>query len=224
MMQVEIKSYSTMSRCNYGEKTRGLVLGLLSQNMSYNQIISYLKEKNISVSKSYISKLKNSGKKKLSKKKIGRPSKLPKRQISDLRKKFLKEDSPTITSLADELSVTRASILYYRDKFGLKKRKKRRVHALTERAHQQRYARSWPLYLAMRGDRWKKWITSDEKTFVLFDCNNRSEIYYKDPNAVRDPLTLPKKPQGAQSIMVWAAISFNGKSSLCFIKPKAKIN
>lgn len=218
-----------MSRLDYGDKTRGLVLGLLTQNLSYSVIISKLKEQQISVSKSYISKLKTGSgkvaKKSISTRKVGRPAKLTKVQLSRLRKKLLRPNPPTITQLSRDFGLSRVQIIYWRDKkFRLKKYRKRRVHALTERARQQRRSRSWPLYMALRKNKWMKWITSDEKTFVLWTCNDKSEIYYREPDDNRSPLTLPRTPQGAKGLMVWAAICAKGKSKLYFIPPKTKVN
>lgn len=201
----------------------------MRQEKSNSIIRKELRGENFKLSNRYLTKLRQEikeGSKSIKKVEArGRKNKLSIRQQNALKAKLLKENPDTITNLANYYNVDRHTIRYYRDgKFGLKKRSKCRVHALTARAMAQRHPRSWPLYLAMRGKRWMKWITSDEKKFIIAECNNKTKIYYVDPKNPGPQLKLDRTPQGNRGVMVWAAISAYGRSQLHFVGPKVKIN
>lgn len=208
---------------------KGMVLSLLRQNMSNFMIRKQLKDQNFTLSNRYLTNLRREmrvGEENIDKVETrGRKPKLSKRQQSQLKQKLLKEDPDTVSKLADDFAITRGAVRYYRDvKFGFLKRRKVRVHALTQRAMDQRRRRSWPLYLSLRDDRWKRWISSDEKKFILAICNNKSKIYYIDPKNPRPRVSLGRTPLGDRGVMVWAAVSANGKSKLHFVNPKVKID
>lgn len=208
---------------------KGMIIALLKQKKSNYVIIKEMKEHKVTVWPSYLTRLRKelSGEivKKAVRKKTGPKEKLTKRQQHSLRLKLLKENPPTDAELAKHFKVSRSLIWKYKfKKFGLKKRSKRRVHALTERTKRQRHLRSWPLYLAMRKDKWQKFITSDEKKFVLATANNKTKIYYTDPKFSRTQPALERSPQGDKGLMVWASVWFNGRSNLHFVKPKVKID
>ena len=64
---------------------------------------------------------------------------------------------------------------------------------------------------------WKNIIFSDEKKFNL-DGPDGFSCYWHD---LRDKNAhMSKRNFGGGSVMVWAAFSFRGKSTLCFIPPK----
>ena len=211
---------------------RGRVSSLLGLGYSKSMIMSALKKENISVSSGFITKIckeeENIPENRPPASKsnnVGRPTKLLKQRYEVLKRKLLVENPPSISSLSREFDLCRSAIRYWRDeKFNLKKRQKRKVHALTPSAIAQRYQRSWPLYLQLRKDRWKNFITSDEKRFVLEICNNKTTYYYTDSIGKGPEYSLKKAPQNVHSVMVWGAVSAHGKSKLYYIAPKVKIN
>lgn len=100
---------------------------------------------------------------------------------------------------------------------------KKRIHALTDKAKEKRYKRSWQLYLALRAGRWKHFITSDEKMFYLQESNSQTRHYYTIPGT-KLKQTFTRQSQGKKGVMVWAAASANGKAKLRFVESKAKVN
>lgn len=213
----------------YNDYIRGRVEALLKERKSNYIIINELREENIAVNQSYISRVKTAtnenGKKKKKPRKRGARSKLTKVQIRRLKREFLKDNPKTISELAEQFALSRAGIIYYKKKiFGFKKRCKPRVHALTPQTMEQRRQRSWPLYTQMKGNRWKNWICCDEKKFVLGSCNSNTTIYYQDIAQPRVPPKFIKPLQGEAGVMVWGAISARGKSELIIIPPNCKVN
>ncbi|XP_015794008.1 uncharacterized protein LOC107370542 [Tetranychus urticae] len=155
----------------------------------------------------------------------GRKRKLTKRQQNRLYRLLRQPNPPTITSLSTKFEVSPPTIIYYRDKiFNLKKFKKRRIHALNASAVLQRRRRSWPLYRLIMKKGWNKFITSDEKMFYLADGGSETDFYYADPTVKEPKKTKKKSGHKRSGIMVWAAVSAAGKSSLIFVDQKAKIN
>ncbi len=73
-----------------------------------------------------------------------------------------KADPPTQREMAKVLDVSQRTIGRNIKKLNMKLVKKPKYHALTPATILKRYKRSWPLYLRLRKDRWKRFITSDE--------------------------------------------------------------
>ena len=221
-----------MTRKKISDLVRGRVSALLDLNYSKSMIISELKKENISISSGFISKVRSEKENfhenvppVAKSSNCGRPTKYPKQRYEVLKRKLLTENPPSISSLSKEFELDRSTIRYWRDReFKLKKLQKRKVHALAPAAIEQRYQRSWPLYLQLRNDRWKNFITSDEKCFVLEISNNKTTYYYTDSIEKGPEFSFRKAPQNVHSVMVWGAVSAHGKSKLYFIAPKVKVN
>jgi hypothetical protein len=221
-----------MTKVRVPDSVRIKIAQFLGQNLTRNQIIKELAAQNIKISAYLVSTvkkeiegipIKRNGKSKSSP--IGRPRKLSKSQQSRLRKFFLKDNPPTIKFLAGKFDVSKPTIRYYRDViFKLKKLRKRRVHALDARSILQRRARSWWLYRLLIKKGWDKFITSDEKTFHLTTSSNQTDIYYVTDGENHVRKIKKKSGHKARGIMVWAAVSARGKSSLIFVDTKAKVN
>src|ERR1700744_796680 len=129
-------------------------------------IIKHFQKKNVSISKTTITNIKNRKENVVTTnpkpKKRGRRSTLSERQLSDLKKMAELPNPPTQDAMAQKLKTTK-NIARYHIRESLDKRLalKPKVHGLSKDTINKRSKRSWPLYMRLRGQRWKKYITSD---------------------------------------------------------------
>ena len=104
------------------ENTRNLILGLLALNYSYSMILKTLKQRNIIVSKGYISKI-NKNKEnfnencKENRRRSGRPPALSRQSLLSIEKAIKVGNPPTYTSLAQKYKVSRWTISRYDKKY-----------------------------------------------------------------------------------------------------------
>jgi hypothetical protein len=99
------------------------------------------------------------------------------------------------------------------------------VHGLSAKNIEIRRQRSLALYKMLNNQKWKNVITTDEAWFYMSDCNGKRRIHYvsrdqKNPKVER----AERRAAHSKRFMVWAGVSYNGKTSLHFIEPGAKVN
>lgn len=202
---------------------------LLDLSYSYSMIRRHLKKKNIDISLGMISKIRNElnvGLKKSEKTETrGRKSSLSKRQLLVLKNMTENPNPLTQSSMANKLGTNVGVIQYQINKILNKKLlKKPKCQALSPKSIGKRYRRSWPLYLRLRGQRWRKVVTSDEALFHLSGNNGQTKVQYISRGENRSALHAYSKVQFPKSIMVWLGISANGTTSVRFVTPGVKIN
>lgn len=126
------------------------VRGFLDIGWSYSVIIKHLKSKNISISQSTISRLKNSDENspKIDRRRgnSGRNSVLTESQNIRIKNWAKRENPPPIRTMATQLGTNRGVVSYQINKVLRKKiHRKPKCHALNSKTIEKRYRRSWPL-------------------------------------------------------------------------------
>lgn len=206
----------------------GKVKAFLNLNWSYSMIIRHLKKEREFISKAMISKIKNGkvGGKKIngSVEKRGRPSKLQTSQLKRLKQMVVRPDPPTQRAMAVSMNISQSSINYIIKKLQLKMVKKPKCHHLSESSIEKRRKRSWPLYVMLRGERWKKFVTSDEAWFYLTNSQGKRNVHYISRTGSRKDCEIFSKQSHPKGVMVWAALSSRGVLKPIFVEPGAKIN
>ncbi|XP_074597265.1 uncharacterized protein LOC141852231 [Brevipalpus obovatus] len=87
----------------------------------------------------------------------------------------------------------------------------------------RRYVRSLELYRFLRANL-TKIITTDEKIFQLPANCGQSEFFFKKSKDRQRHFFIRRQQSFPKQVMVWAGISWNGKTKLRFIQPGVKIN
>lgn len=106
-----------------------------------------------------------------------------------------------------------------------KLRKKCRVHRLSEAQILKRRARSWRLHLRLNCGKWKNVVTTDEAMFYMGGSYDRRPVCYVRANETDlNKLKFVKRDAVAPGFMVWAGVSYYGKTSLFFINKGVKVN
>lgn len=217
-----------MTRPKFTEAQKGQISTLLALNWSYGAIIQRFKREGVSITKGYLSVLKNKKenlcKKKKKKKELGRPPLLSNRQKAGLKKRVMNVNPPTHRTLAAKYNVSPNTIRYTIKKSDLRKVKKPKCHSIPPNSVQKRAARAKGLYNLLRNDQWKNIITSDEAMFYCLNTNEKRDVQYLTPDQKRssaEPFTHRSHPP---SLMVWIGISHHGVTEPIFVKPGAKIN
>lgn len=128
--------------------------------------------------------------------------------------------------MAKKLGCSRQNIGYHlKNTFNLIKRKKPRCHALNDKQIEKRRVRAMALYKSLNNGKWQKYITTDEAWFYLSNCNGKRGIQYVSRSEKNPKIEVNERKQlHSKGFMVWAGVSFNGKTRLHFIEPGAKIN
>lgn len=109
----------------------------------------------------------------------GRKSVLTERQISTLKSMTSSVNPLSQQRMANKIGTERHVVSYHiKNKLKKKVVKKPKCHALTAKIIEKRYRRSWPLYMKLRGQRWRKFITSDEALFHITDANGKTKVQY----------------------------------------------
>ena len=209
----------------------GRILQLLADGNSERLIVKKLKTENIKISKSLIQNIKNrhkNPKKSQENKAPKKPSlrKLTRNDLKKLDKWTNRANPPTQKHMARALKVTQQTISKHINKtLNKKKRIKPKVHAISERNIETRKVRSLGFYKLLNKGKWKKIITTDEAWFRITKINGQRRIQYvkrttKNPKLER----FCRQESFAKGFMVWSGISYNGKTSLHFVRPNTKVN
>ena len=93
-----------------------------------------------------------------------------------------------------------------------------------KKTREKRYRRSWPMYLRLRKDRWKKVVTSDEAWFYLLKTQGKTRVQYLKMSQKRSEAELQPAESHPKGLMVWVAFSATGFFKPIFVEPGAKIN
>ena len=106
-----------------------------------------------------------------------------------------------------------------------KLRKKRPVHKLSDAQIKKRRARAWCLYLRLNNNKWKNFVATDEAMFYMVGSYGRRRVcYYRSNETDMQKLQFVKRDSFAPGFMVWAGVSYYGKTSLRIINNGVKVN
>lgn len=141
-----------------------------------------------------------------------------------LKRQLNTTDPPVQKALAVRYACSTRTVRRGIASLGLRLVKKPKGHALTANTIEKRRRRSWPLYLRLRKDRWRKVITSDEAWVYLSDTGRKRSVQYISRDKSRREAEVKVHVANPRGIMVWVAMSASGVSRPLFIEPGAKIN
>lgn len=146
------------------------------------------------------------------------------RQINCLKNELLKENPKTQKALASQFNMSRGSVQRYIEKLGMKKVKKPKVHAITQRNIELRRLRSLALSNRLNGIQWENYLTSDEAWVYSTPNQGTRDIQYISRSQTQKNAAVQAHVAHPQSCMVWLVISSKGVISAYFVPPKVKIN
>ena len=70
---------------------------------------------------------------------------------------------------------------------------------------------------------WKKWVWSDEKWFYLVCKKSGETVWVMEDDLENEAVYIPKDKKPSK-VMVWGAISYDGRSSLHIFPPSTKVD
>ena len=220
-----------MGRRPTDPKVVGSVLALLRAGYSEKMVIRELKKTNIEVTKGLIFRIKKKDKNVAE----NNENKAPKvnllrvmnrQKLKKLKKMASDSNPPPQRHMAKVLGTSQSNISHHINKtLNLKLRRKSLVHVLSPKNIENRRRRSLALYKMLNKSKWKNVITTDEAWFYITNCNGKRRIQYVSRDQKHPALeAYNRRERNAKGLMVWAGVSFNGKTSLHFVNPGVKIN
>lgn len=223
-----------MVRRKISDFVEGIVFGFLRQNWSHRRIQKVLKEIGHSVSLGAIHNIRHSkGLQRTEKFKQGksgtfnkRPTAATRDVVSKIRKMIAKANPPTQREMASHCGVSLGTVNRIIKKIlNAKLRKKHKVHKLNDSQIQKRRERSMLLYRKLRNQKWKNFVTTDEAMFYMGGSYGRRKVcYMREGETDHDKLKFVKRDSFAPGFMVWAGVSYYGKTSLRIIDRGVKVN
>lgn len=146
--------------------------------------------------------------------------------IKKIRERIRRNPRRSMRKMARELHISVNSVrTIVRRKLRMYPYRIQRVHMLTERMKAQRLQRCKKLLKRFANGTHRAIVFSDEKVFTLDPVVNRQNDRILSQNigtAIRDGKLAGKTAHPA-SVMVWGAITSNGKSPLVFVESGVKI-
>lgn len=163
--------------------TKGMVRTFLGLNYSYSEIRKRMSAVKRPVSNGWISKLKKETEEQVkminTKKKKHVFKKMSVQKLRMLDYWLRKSNAPSHKWIASRMDVTEGTIRYHiKHSLRLKRRKKTRVHYLSDLNIKNRRQRSLPLYRKLCAGRYKDFVTTDEAWFYLSDFNQENPHEY----------------------------------------------
>lgn len=155
------------------------------------------------------------------KKSAGRPKKITPRDARAIRRTIRDDSGASIPQIigATGVQVSRWTLGRHLKAIGVKKRKRLPRPRLLQRHKTSRLA--FAQENQTRNASWGEIVFSDEKKINL-DGPDGYQYYWADPNFPKE--TFSKRASGGGSVMVWGAISSNGKMDLQFIDGRLNAN
>ena len=223
-----------MVRRKTNDVVEGIVLGLLKLNMSYRKIVKQVKDMGYNISIASVYRIKHrKGISRNINQKSGEKLKYKKRftaatpdVIRKIRHMIDRINPPSQREIAIKCDVSIGTVnRIIKRILNARLRKKRPVHKLNDAQIKKRRARAWRLYLRLNNGKWKNYVTTDEAMFYMGGSYGRRKVYYIRGNQYdRQKVKFVKRDAFAPGFMVWAGVSFYGKTSLRFINKGVKVN
>lgn len=218
-----------MPRISFTKDELVRIRTFLELGWSFSVIQRKLAKEGKSISIAYLSKLKNAEDRHAPcmhsrKQRRGRFRTFTPQRLATLKRLVSTTNPPTQRDLARRFHCSQPAISKAIKWLDLRIVKKPKSHALTADTIEKRRRRSWPLYLRLRGDRWRNYITTDEAWVYLSDTGRRRSVQYISREKRRSDAEVQVHVAHPRGVMVWVAISANGVSRPFFIDPGAKIN
>ena len=161
-----------------------------------------------------------------------RPKKGPKKTVDiaalrrKLKTKLKSNPRSSLRKISKKLNVNRETVRkIVKNVLKLKAYKLQKAHGLTEKIKQQRLKKCKQLIKNPILQNWETIVFSDEKIFTIEQkINKQNDRFYASQlsEAVNEARKVPKTKKPS-SIMVWGAITSNGKAPLVFIEKGEKM-
>lgn len=160
--------------------------------------------------------------------KSGRPkSATSKNTVKKVKKRVDRNPRRSAREMAKEMSISTESMNRILKKdLGLKPYKRQKVHDLTAKQKKVRLDRSKLLLRrAARGD-FPNIVFSDEKNFPMEQYLNKQNdrVWLAERSSENLDHRTVGRNQHPPQVMVWAAVTANGRSPIVFIEPGVKVN
>ncbi|XP_055329967.1 uncharacterized protein LOC129582479 [Paramacrobiotus metropolitanus] len=215
-------------------EAKASVVALLSEGLSLRKIQERLLTLGIVISKSTVSNISHEQKRIAAgwtkpAKRLGAqnlPSSRTKPVIAKVKKAVSRQNPETQTRIAKRLGIARSTMQkILSENLQLKRRKKRKVHVLTEKQKQQRYDRGKVFISYLGMFKVRMIFTMDETWVTLDDFNVQTDFYYAG-GEMEVPDDWKKKPtkRWPQKVMIAVGICWNGMSRAYCVDGKAKVD
>jgi predicted XRE-type DNA-binding protein len=215
---------------------KGRILALGAQKWSSFMIVKELKKQNLDVSRATVQNvLKNNQFTAENQEANGPPAK-KKRQphiwtptVIKKLKNYIASDNPlTQKEMGRRVGVPQQSVSYLiRNDLDYRKKKKVKVHHLTEAAIAQRKIRALPFYNLICNEQYKDILTMDEAMLPLNYQNGQREFFYQPNNpknrGKKEPVAS-KSPSWPKQRMYAAGFGWRGQTRMYIVEAKAKVN
>lgn len=158
----------------------------------------------------------------------GRPkSATTKSTVKKVKKRINRNPRRSATQMAKDMEISRGSMSsILKNDLGLKPYKRQKVHELTAKQKKVRLDRSKLLLRrAARGD-FPNIVFSDEKNFPLEQYLNKQNdrVWLAERSSENLDHRTVGRNQHPPQVMVWAAVTADGRSPITFIEPGVKVN
>ena len=203
------------------------------EGLSYRSIQSKLKSSGVSISLGLISNIVHNKGKRRQERVTGVPRqerrcrpKLTKSVLKAVEKHMTKPDPPAQTSLAKQLKVSPSTINNALKELGLQRRKKLKVHTITDRQKKNRCINAWKLYRDhLAGHRYEYVVTLDESWFKLLPLSSKTELFYKRKEETpKEHWVLACKEVMPKKVMLVTGMTARGPLKVRKVPEKGKVN
>lgn len=142
------------------------------------------------------------------------------RNVEIVRKRLARNSERSATQMATEMNISDRSVRrILKNKLDVKPFKRFRSQDLNALQRDKRFKRSKELLVMRRRGELPNLVFSDEKTFCIEQFKNRQNDrkWLKGRSSDHSDELRVTRRQGADQVMVWAAITENGRSPLVFL-------
>ena len=158
----------------------------------------------------------------------GRPkSATSKKIVKNVRDRIRRNPGRSANEMAKEMNVSSSSMQrLLKNDLGLKPYKQQKMHKLTAAQKKVRLERSKLLLRRLANDDFPNIVFSDEKSFPLEQYLNKQNdrVWLKERSSDNLDKRTVGRDQHPPQVMVWAAVTANGRSPIVFIEPGVKVN
>lgn len=160
--------------------------------------------------------------------KVGRPVSVSTQgAVNKIRKRLGRNSKRSMRKMAASLGMARETVRkIIRKKLQMYPYKLQKSHILTDKMKSTRLRRCKSLLRRLANGRHMSVVWSDEKLFTVEESVNKQNdrILAKSLSEASSSRRIVSRSQHPKRVMVWAAVTSNGKSPLIFVEEGVKIN
>ncbi len=147
--------------------------------------------------------------------------------VQRVRQRIRRNRRRSSRKLAAALDTSRSTVRrLLKNDLRVKALKRQKAHGLSAAQKKERLVRCKRLLRRFTTDRVKSLIFSDEKIFAVEEQLNKQNdrVYATSVDDIPEEIRTVQRFQSRSSVMVWAAVSAQGKFPLVFVEPGVKVN